>query len=175
MRLRGSGFWCISLALTAALAACKGGESGERRIAVGSPVPQYSALSLAGDSVSLAGLRDKVVLLNVWATWCHPCRAEIPELQELHTKYASRGLDVVGVSIDAESDKEHISEFMKEFGMTYPIWRDPDERVSAQFLVLGVPTTYLLDRKGILRWRTTGPIRPGDTTLVRAIESALAQ
>lgn len=148
---------------------------GTRRVAVGYEIPAYAAHSLGGDSVSLQGLRDKVVLMNVWATWCHPCREEIPELQALHTKYASRGLDVIGVSIDSRDDDANIRTFMKEFGMTYTIWRDPDERVSAQFLILGVPTTYLVDRKGILRWRTTGPIHPGDTTLVKAIETALAQ
>ncbi|MEO7520727.1 MAG: TlpA disulfide reductase family protein [Gemmatimonas sp.] len=162
-------------ALLATLACDRaGGDDGAVRIAIGAKAPSYAAHSLAGDSVSLGGLRDKVVLLNVWATWCHPCRTEIPELQELHTKYASRGLAVIGVSIDSESDEENIRQFMTEFGMTYPVWRDPGERVSARFLVLGVPTTYLIDRGGILRWRMTGPIRPGDTTLVNAIETALA-
>ncbi|MES2522545.1 MAG: TlpA disulfide reductase family protein [Gemmatimonadota bacterium] len=141
---------------------------------VGAPAPAYSATLLDGDSVSLAGLRDQVVLLNVWATWCHPCRTEIPELQALHTKYADRGFRVVGVSVDGDGDEAGIRDFVKEFSMTYPIWRDPDERVSALFSVVGVPATYLIDRQGIMRWRTVGPVRPGDTTLVRAIESALA-
>lgn len=156
--------------------ACRG-EAGDsaKRVAVGYEIPSYAAQSLDGDSVSLQGLQGKVVLMNVWATWCHPCREEIPELQALHTKYGPRGLDVVGVSIDSRDDDTTIRDFLKEFGMTYTIWRDPDERVSAQFLILGVPTTYLVDRKGVLRWRTTGPIHPGDTTLVKAIETALAQ
>jgi cytochrome c biogenesis protein CcmG, thiol:disulfide interchange protein DsbE len=166
--------FCAALLLAVACDGKEGSAGGTRRVAIGAEVPSYAAHSLAGDSVSLQGLRKKVVLLNVWATWCHPCRAEIPELQQLHTKYASRGLEVVGVSIDAKDDEENIRQFMTEFGMTYPVWRDPDERVSAQFLVLGVPTTYLIDRGGVLRWRMTGPIRPGDTTLAVAIESALA-
>ena len=143
------------------------------RIDVGHPVPAYRAVSLAGDSVSLAGQRGKVVLLNVWATWCHPCREEIPELRELHTKYMARGLEVVGVSVDADGNDDGIKAFMKDFDMTYPIWRDPDERVSTQFLVIGVPATFLIDKQGVLRWRKTGPIQPGDTTLKAAIERAL--
>jgi cytochrome c-type biogenesis protein len=143
------------------------------RVDVGHPVPAYQAVSLAGDSVSLGGQRGKVVLLNVWATWCHPCRDEIPELRELHKKYESRGLEVVGVSVDADGNDDGIKAFMKDFDMTYPIWRDPDERVSTQFLVVGVPATFLIDKQGVLRWRKTGPIQPGDTTLKAAIERAL--
>jgi cytochrome c biogenesis protein CcmG/thiol:disulfide interchange protein DsbE len=165
---------CVALLVAAACAPRDATTGGPVRVQVGAPVPAYAAVSLAGDSVSLPMLRDKVVLLNVWATWCHPCRAEIPELQALHAKYADKGLDVVGVSIDGDGSEEAIREFMQEFGMTYRIWRDPAERVSAQFLVIGVPATFLIDRKGLLQWRMTGPIRPGDSTLTNAIERALA-
>ena len=150
------------------------GENGARaRVDVGLPVPAYSALSLRGDTVSLGALRGKVVLLNIWATWCHPCRDEIPELQALHERYAARGLELVGVSVDAESADNAIRAFMRDFRMTYPVWRDPAERVSAQFHIVGVPATFLIDREGVLRWRKTGPIQPGDATLERALEEAL--
>ena len=143
------------------------------RVAVGAPAPAYRAVSLDGDSVSLADHRGKVVLFNVWATWCHPCRDEIPELRELRAKYQARGLELIGVSVDADGSEETIRTFMRDFEMEYPVWRDPGERVSTQFLVIGVPATFLIDRDGILRWRKTGPIRPGDSTLVAAIEQAL--
>src|SRR5262245_52359282 len=143
------------------------------RVAIGAPAPTYSAVSLSGDSVSLAAFRGKTVLLNVWATWCHPCRDEIPELQAIHERYKSRGLELVGVSIDADGNDDVIRGFMQDFKMTYPIWRDPDERVSTRFLVVGVPATFLIDRQGVLRWRKTGPIEPGDSSLVAAIERAL--
>lgn len=109
------------------------------RVDIGLPAPAYVSQTLNGDSVSLASLKDRVVLLNVWATWCHPCRTEIPELRELHARYKDRGLELVGVSVDAEGNEEGIREFMKEFDMQYPVWRDPSERVSTQFLVIGVP------------------------------------
>jgi thiol-disulfide isomerase/thioredoxin len=137
-------------------------------------VPSYRAVSIDGDSVSLAGQQGGVVLLNVWATWCHPCRDEIPELQALHDRYRDRGLGIIGVSVDASGNDDAIREFMREFRMTYPVWHDPDERISTQFLIFGVPATFLIDRKGIMRWRKTGPVQPGDTTLTRAIEQALA-
>ena len=161
------------LASAGALAACSGGDAAGGRVDIGVPVPGYSATSLAGDSVSLAALRGKVVLLNVWATWCHPCRDEIPELQAIHEKYAARGLELVGVSVDTESADESIRAFMRDFRMTYPVWRDPAERVSAQFHVVGVPATFLIDREGVLRWRKTGPIAPGDQSLERALQQAL--
>lgn len=158
-------------------AACATSESSDAsktdRVAIGAPAPAYRTVSLGGDSVSLEQARGKVVLLNVWATWCHPCRAEIPELREIHEKYKSRGLELVGVSVDSDGADEGIREFMNEFKMTYAIWRDPDERVSSQFLVVGVPATFLIDREGILRWRKTGPIALGDTSLAAAIERAL--
>lgn len=144
-------------------------------VEIGAPAPGYQTFSLDGDSVSLAAQRGKVVLLNVWATWCHPCRDEIPELRQIHAKYQADGLELVGVSVDANGSDDAIRAFMKEFQMTYPVWRDPDERVSAQFLVIGVPATFLIDREGILRWRKTGPIQPNDTTLTAAIERALAR
>ncbi|MNC89555.1 Thiol-disulfide oxidoreductase ResA [compost metagenome] len=113
------------------------------------------------------------MLLNVWATWCHPCREEIPELRVLHERYRGRGLEVIGVSVDAAGNEQGIREFMNEFQMSYPVWHDPDEQVSTQFLLVGVPATFLIDRAGIMRWRRTGPIQPGDTTLTSAIERAL--
>ena len=146
---------------------------GPARVEVGLPAPAYRAASLSGDSVSLSDYKDKVVLLNVWATWCHPCRTEIPELKAIRARYQSRGLELIGVSVDADGNDDGIREFMKEFQMEYPVWHDPAERVSTQFLVIGVPATFLIDRKGILRWRKTGPVAPNDTSLVNAIERAL--
>lgn len=169
----------IALVATFSLAGCARSDSRSDdgavsgRVDVGAAAPGYRTVSLDGDSVSLAAQRGKTVLLNVWATWCHPCRDEIPELRALHEKYRSRGLQLVGVSVDADGDEDAIRAFMREFQMTYPIWRDPDERVSAQFLVVGVPATFLIDPLGVLRWRKTGPIQPNDTTLIAAIERAL--
>ena len=168
-------------AIVAALAgiACSHGDGGpgnaggREKVEVGAPAPAYATVALNGDSVSLASLRGKVVLFNIWATWCHPCRAEIPELRALQARYQDRGLELVGVSVDADGTDDAIRGFMDEFRMTYQVWRDPDERVSTRFLALGVPATYLIDRDGILRWRKTGPIAPNDSSLLAAIERAL--
>lgn len=156
------------------LAACGRGETARARPPeIGQLAPAYRTISLGGDSVSLAQKRGRVVLLNVWATWCHPCRDEIPILQALHERYATRGLDLIGVSVDAHGEEATIRDFAKDFNMTYPLWLDPDERVQSTFLAIGVPATFLIDREGVLRWRHVGPVRASDSTLVRELERAL--
>ena len=144
------------------------------RVDIGHPAPQYAATTLAGDSASTADLAGKVVLLNIWATWCAPCRQEIPFLQSLYEKHAADGLEIVGVSVDARGQDGEIRAFVKDFGMTYPIWRDPDERIQSLYLALGVPASYLIDRAGILRWRQLGVVSEADTTLTIALTAALA-
>ena len=144
------------------------------RVEIGQPAPRYAATTLAGDSASTATLAGKVVLLNIWATWCAPCRAEIPYLESLYEKHRADGLEIVGVSVDARGQESSIREFADEFRMTYPIWLDPDGRVQSLYLALGVPSSYLIDRAGVLRWRRLGTIREGDTTLTRALSAALA-
>jgi cytochrome c biogenesis protein CcmG, thiol:disulfide interchange protein DsbE len=159
--------------------ACSGRDDSSEKITpadkveVGSPAPAYSATSMTGDSVSLAGMRGKVVLLNVWATWCGPCRQEIPELRAIQAAYKGRGLELIGVTVDTEGMDEAIDAFTTEFHMQYPIWRDPDERISARFRVLGLPATFLIDRQGILRWKHMGAVPPRDTSLANAINRAL--
>jgi cytochrome c biogenesis protein CcmG, thiol:disulfide interchange protein DsbE len=157
------------------LTACAGpdGARTAQRVEVGAPAPSYASMTIDGDSVSLASLRGAPVLLNVWATWCHPCRDEIPVLQALHERYEKRGLQLVGVSVDAQGEEPKIREFASEFRMTYPIWFDPAERVSTTFLIVGVPTTFLIAKDGTLLWRRTGPVHATDTTLTRLIEQAL--
>ncbi len=162
------------LAAIAVAAACsKGAAAGSG--AVGSPAPEYATRALGGDSVSLAALRGKVVLLNVWATWCHPCREEIPVLQGYHDRHAKDGLAVIGVSVDAAGMDGGIRDFAREFKMTYPLWLDPDERISTQFLTIGVPSTFLIDRKGVVVWRRTGAIRENDVEFAAAVVKALEE
>ena len=158
-------------AALALLAAC----GAERAAApdVGSPAPAYAATTMAGDSASLAGLRGKVVLLNVWATWCHPCRAEIPALQKIHERHAAQGLALVGVSVDDETDREAVRDFAREYGMTYAVWLDPEERVTSLFRTLGVPSTFLIGRDGKVLWKHVGPVRADDPALGRLLADAL--
>jgi len=114
-----------------------------------------------------------VVLLNVWATWCIPCRREIPELQALHQQYSGRGLKVVGVSVDDAADAADVTEFVHNFSMTYTVVRDPANRISKLFRTPGVPSSFLIDRSGVVRWRHIGPFTSGDADLRKALEKSL--
>lgn len=153
-----------------ALAAC-----GERvpSVEVGRAAPAYAATLLDGTEISLETLRGKPVLLNVWATWCAPCREEIPYLSRLYSQHRADGLEIIGVSIDARGEDEKIADFAKEIGMRYPIWLDPDQRVAATFLAFGVPASYLVDRNGVLRWKHVGVLRPTNAVFTAALEEVL--
>lgn len=160
----------LGLALALALAAC-----GEVAVPgqVGQTAPSYAATTMSHDSVSLEKLRGDAVLLNVWATWCAPCRKEIPELEALHQRLAGRGLRVIGVSIDAAGTDEAIRGFADDMGMTYEIWRDPDDRIASAFRLQGVPTTFLIGRDGEILWRHVGPVTQDDRTLQQALSRTL--
>ncbi len=153
--------------------ACTQGEV--RAVAVGAPAPSYAAERLDGTPVSLAELRGQVVLLNIWATWCKPCREEIPALEVLHQRHASQGLLVAGVSIDLPGEKPRVESFARALGATYPLWLDPDDRVSNTFLAIGVPATYLIGRDGTLRWKHMGPVTADDPALTAALTAALSE
>jgi thiol-disulfide isomerase/thioredoxin len=159
--------------LVLVVAACARDGEPPARVEVGIEAPSYAARSLTGDSVSLALLRGNPVLLNVWATWCLPCKEEIPYLEALHRKHAAAGLQIIGVSVDNRGDESKINDFAKDFSMTYPIWRDPDERVNSRFLAIGVPSTYLIDRDGILRWRHLGTLRATSPGFTKALDEVL--
>jgi peroxiredoxin len=148
-------------------------DTGANAPTIGEPAPAYAAVDLDGNEVSLAGLQDSVFLLNIWATWCPPCRDELPVLQALHEEHADRGFKVIGVSVDSPGEQERIRRFASEYGITYPLWHDPDERISTLFRAVGVPASYLIDGAGVLRWRRVGPVHAGDTELAAAITSSL--
>jgi cytochrome c biogenesis protein CcmG/thiol:disulfide interchange protein DsbE len=157
-----------------ASSAC-GAEGPARPPMVGDAVPAYAATELReSGAVSLGDLRGRVVLLNIWATWCPPCREEIPVLQALHEAHAADGLEVVGVSVDAAGEAAAVARFVDQVGVTYPIWLDPQERVSSVFRTTGVPTTMLIDRQGTLVWRHVGPVAANDPELTRLIAESLA-
>jgi thiol-disulfide isomerase/thioredoxin len=153
------------------LAAC--GDAPPGTVAVGKPVPPYVAQAMDGDRTSLADLQGKPVLLNIWATWCHPCREEIPALEQLHREYGPRGLRVVGVSIDQAGQEQGIREFMEEFGASFDIWLDPNSDVTSQFSTIGVPNTFLIGADGTLLWKKVGPVHATDAELRGLIEKSL--
>lgn len=135
-------------------------------------MPPYVAKNLDGTPFTLADRRDKLVLLNVWATWCGPCRFEIPELQALHDKYAPRGFEVIGASVD-DTEAQVVRDFAAEHKMTYPVVLDPEGKIATILDASVLPTTVLIDRNGRIVWKKIGAIMPNDAELTGAIEKAL--
>lgn len=121
--------------------------------------PVYAVTTRAGQRLTADSLRGKVVLVNVWATWCPPCRAEMPALQQLATAYAPQGMVLLGLSVD-RGPAEEVDAFLRERGITYPVAIVGDDVIRAFGGVRGYPTSYLLDRDGVVRHTVMGPIAP---------------
>ena len=134
---------------------------------VGDVMPEYAAAYLDGKPFQLASEKGNVVFVKVWATWCGPCRMEIPELQKLHDKYGSRGFKVVGVSVD-DSGVDGVKQFVKEQKIGYPIVIDAEGKLANLLQTTVLPTSIILDRKGKIVWRQVGALMPNDIASVEA-------
>lgn len=146
--------------------------AGPTGIEVGSVLPAYSSPNLDGSTYDPAQKRGTVQLVNIWATWCGPCRYEIPELQAIHDRYKSRGFEVIGVSVD-ETGIDGVRKFVEEQKMTYPVVLDEKGTLADMLQTSVLPTTILLDREGKIVWKKLGAIMPEDKELETAIETAL--
>jgi peroxiredoxin len=113
----------------------------------GKSAPEFSLESLDGRTVRLADYRGKGVLLNFWATWCQPCKIEMPWFEELQKEYGSQGLQVVGIAMD-DASKEDIAKFAKEMGVNYPILLGKESVGDAYGGVQFLPSTFFIDRDG---------------------------
>ena len=132
---------------------------------VGATIPSYSATRLdGGGELSLDALRGKVVLLNVWATWCVPCVTEMPALERLYRQFRNDGLEIVAVSVDAGFGQTDdlgrpggdVRAFVKERDLTFTVLLDPQRRVERLFQLVGVPTTIVIDREGRIVRKAVG-------------------
>ncbi len=139
---------------------------------VGTLMPPYSGKLLDGSDFQVGNLKGKVVLINVWATWCGPCRFEIPELESLHKQHAGSGLKVIGISVD-EGGEASVTQFVTDQKMTYSVALDPEGRIANLLQTTVLPTTILVDRNGKIVWRQVGAVAPGDAKLRSALNAAL--
>jgi cytochrome c-type biogenesis protein len=119
--------------------------------------PKYSANSLDGKVSSLEDLRGNPVLINVWATWCIPCREEMPALEALYKEFSDRGLKIVGVSVDSHASENRIKSFIDRMGITYTIWHDPNDKFTRAFRTIGVPESFLINAQGQIVHTWKGP------------------
>ena len=121
--------------------------------AEGSVAPAFVLPDLSGKTVSLSELKGHVVILDFWATWCPPCRREIPDFVNLQNEYGSRGLQIVGIALD---EQEKVQAFASQHGMNYPVLIGSDDVVRRYGGIDGIPTTFVIDRKGKIVGRFEG-------------------
>jgi thiol-disulfide isomerase/thioredoxin len=159
-------------------------------ISVGEHAPEFSAVPLRepvypsapGDTGftsrpvapgaaphTLASYKGQVVLLNIWATWCEPCRAEMPAIEQLHREFGPRGLKVVAVSVDRAGDEKLIGDFVRDFHLSFEILHDAPGEIQTAYQTTGVPETFILGRDGVIRKKVIGAAdwsSPGNRALI---------
>ena len=128
----------------------------EIRPEVGYLAPDFTLPSLDGQTVRLSDFRGKkAILLNFWATWCAPCRLEMPTIDKAYQEYKSRGLEILAVSLDAGSNSV-VKNFMQELKLDFPVLLDPNMEVLRLYRQFSIPATFLIDKQGIVRHRELG-------------------
>jgi cytochrome c biogenesis protein CcmG/thiol:disulfide interchange protein DsbE len=127
-------------------------------VVVGSDAPGFSATTLdaAPQVKTLTDYSGKVVLLNIWATWCGPCRTEMPSIEALHREFAPRGLQVVAVSIDEAGQEQAIRDFVQEYGLTFEVLHDASGAIQRIYQTTGVPETMIIGADGVIRKKVIG-------------------
>ena len=162
-------FFCLCFFSVFVLIGCLGGQtndtssgkkSGKRssalhqEMAIGSEAPDFTAKLNNGETFTLSDKKGQVILLNFWATWCPPCKAEMPDIQKLYEKSATEGEDaviVLGVAapnMGQEGSEEEIAAFMEEKGYTYPVLMDTEGELFNSYGIMSFPTTFMIDRDG---------------------------
>ena len=126
---------------------------------VGAPAPQFDLAAQGGKDVSLAQFKGQVVMINFWASWCGPCRQEMPLLENIYKKYGKLGFTMLGVNV--ESDSNAAIDWLKQTPVSFPILFDKDSKVSKLYDVTGMPSTVIIDRAGKVRMLHHG-YKPGD-------------
>lgn len=160
---------------TATESATETASSENPPISVGQQMPDFRGKQLDGTPFQFSEMKGRPVLVNLWATWCGPCRAEIPELQELYEMHEAKGFAVLGVSVDDPSVLETIPSFLAEYNVTYPNIHDSEGQVADIFDAYAIPTSALVDRTGKVVWTKIGMIRFDDRDLRSALARAVEE
>ena len=138
----------------------------------GSTAPDFKLTTLKGDQMNLSDYRGKKVILNFWATWCPPCKAEMPHMQKFYENNKENGIEVIAVNLtNIDKGQENIEAFVNDYGLTFDIPLDVDGDVGTQYQAFTIPTSYIIDSNGIITKRIVGPMDESMmTNLVSEIE-----
>jgi thiol-disulfide isomerase/thioredoxin len=120
---------------------------------IDAPAPDFSLKTISGDTATLSDYAGRVVLINYWATWCLPCRAEMPLLQQYAERYSD---DLVVLAVNNGEPADEVEEFIRELDLTLPVLLDPEETVTQLYRIRGFPTTLFIDRDGKIRYQHIG-------------------
>lgn len=143
--------WIKTIAMTAALALCAGQTSAAN---TSGPAPDFTLKSRSGENIKLSELRGQVVMINFWASWCGPCRQEMPLLDQIYQRYEPMGFTLLGVNV--EEDSSAADRVLKEIPVSFPVLYDNKSQVSASYQVRAMPSTVLIDRDGKVRYLHEG-------------------
>ena len=135
--------------------------------------PDFTLTTLDGTPMRLKDLRGKVVFLNLWATWCPPCREELPTMVRFYQEYRDRGVEILAVSED--TDPRAVRKMVARQGLTFPVLMDENKRVYGLYRATGVPETHLIDKAGKVRASQLGPFDWTDPGVLRTIDKLLAE
>jgi peroxiredoxin len=139
------------------------------------PFPvDFTLPDLHGNSIRLSNFRGQVVLVNFWATWCSPCRTEMPSMEALYQSYQHKGFTILAIASDLQGS-ESVAPFVREYTLTFPVLLDPGNVVGTHLQVRGIPTSYLLDKQGHITGMELGAKNWHSPTIRQLIESLLAE
>ena len=147
--------------------------ANDERPEEGHLAPDFSLKTLDGKTVRLSELRGKkAVLINFWATWCPPCRLEMPTMQKIYTEYKGKGFEILAINIEPDAQEE-IRDFIKELRLTFPVLLDSNMKVTRKYRLIGLPVSMLIDRQGIIRSKEIGYHDWTDKESRKRVESLL--
>jgi cytochrome c biogenesis protein CcmG, thiol:disulfide interchange protein DsbE len=146
-------------------------------VSVGSRAPAFHAVTLDTPSTvkTLEDYKGRVVLLNIWATWCAPCRVEMPSIEKLHQALGPAGLEVVALSVDGPGQDDVIRDFAKRLGLTFTILHDPSDKTQKQYQATAVPETFIIGRDGVIRKKLIGAVDWNSASNRAVIEQLLGE
>lgn len=132
-------------------------EIQEYGLEIGQKAPEFTLETLDGTKVSLQDLKGKKVLLNFWASWCKPCKDEMPHMQKVYEKYNHQNVEILAINLTIGKEKpEDAKAFAEELGLTFPILLDKEGKIGDLYKIIPLPTSYFIDEDGFIRWKYMG-------------------
>jgi thiol-disulfide isomerase/thioredoxin len=145
--------------------------TGIQSVSVGIDPIDFTLPLPDGTKITLSQLKGKVVFLNFWATWCGPCRSEMPSMEAVYQKLKGKGFEIVAVNLGESKDK--VSGFMNEYKLNFPSVLDERQITGSQYNIRAIPTTYIIDRRGLIIARLVGSVNWNTPKIIAALEAVL--